>query len=139
MTHSLPPPNQNVRVSDEPWKPGLPWSSPTVGSNCNVQYSFLTDNIPNKPAQVVMLLTFLGGAHLKPWPGHQLSWGFSELSSVPWDARIVLKLDHDCSVPHSFPFIIHLSPYQSTLHSLSYWAPLTFYTLILKKRNLMNF
>jgi len=44
-------------------------------------------------------------------------------SSVPpgkfWDST--LKLGHDRFLPNPFQFIIHLSPFHSTLYSLSYW------------------
>jgi hypothetical protein len=36
-----------------------------------------------------------------------------------WDST--LKLDHDCLLPNPFQFIIHVSPLNSRLYSLSYW------------------
>jgi hypothetical protein len=43
----------------------------------------------------------------------------SDLSGKCQDST--LKLGHDRLLPNPFQFIIHLSPYRSTLYSPSYW------------------
>jgi hypothetical protein len=48
-------------------------------------------------------------------------WRFSWVSSVPPGKCRDSKLGHDRFLPHPFQFIIHLSPFHSTLCNLSYW------------------
>jgi hypothetical protein len=40
--------------------------------------------------------------------------------SLQEDRNSTLKLGHDCFLPNPFQFIIHVPPYHSTLHSLSF-------------------
>jgi hypothetical protein len=70
---------------------------------------------------LMLLLRILGvpGSNFDPEISH-LHWGCSWFSSVPlakW-GDITLKLRHNRFLLHPFQFVLHLSPYHSTLYSL---------------------
>jgi hypothetical protein len=54
------------------------------------------------------------GDPFESWPRHQLPYWVS----LQENARIVLKLGHDCFLPNPFQFIIHRWPYHSKLYSV---------------------
>jgi hypothetical protein len=73
--------------------------------------------------------SYSGGPEFYSRPKIYLDWDFSCIFSVPLDEfrGSSLKLGHDRCLPTPFKFIIHLSPYFSTLHSLSHWKSVVKY------------
>jgi hypothetical protein len=66
----------------------------------------------------------LGGPGFKSWPGDQLSWlQFFMVFLSPSMIMLgyYLKLGHNCFHPHTFQFVVHISPFHFTLHSPSDW------------------
>jgi hypothetical protein len=70
------------------------------------------------------LALYSGGSGFKSQSRGQLSWlRFLVVSSFPPGncQDCTLKSGHDHFLPNPSQFIIHLSPYHSTLYSLNYW------------------
>jgi hypothetical protein len=73
---------------------------------------------------VNILALYSGGPEFKSQPGDWLSWLRSFAVFLSPSRQMLgyyLKLYHDCFLPNPFQFIIHLSSFHSTLHSLRYW------------------
>jgi hypothetical protein len=67
--------------------------------------------------------SYSGSPGLKSQSGDRLSWFFLWFSSVRAGkfCGSTSILGHNRLLPHRFQFIIHLSPFNSTLYNLSHW------------------
>jgi hypothetical protein len=86
-------------------------------------YSLQTSITERLDRAVNTSASYSGSPGLKSRSRDRLSWCFVVFlsSSRHMDSRPYLKLGHDRILPHHFQFIIHVSPFHSTLYSLSYW------------------
>jgi hypothetical protein len=81
----------------------------------------MTSKVVVESLTLLIRIRNVPGSNLGPETGYT-NCGFSWISSVPpvKYKDSTLKLGHERLLPHLLQFIIHLSTFHSTLHSLSY-------------------